>query len=171
LQDLEDIYELRIVLEGLASRLAAQRTTSSDIAYLGHLLQQMEMATDAGKIDIPTFLNAQFHQAIAEATRNKYLIELISRFHNSVQRLKYTTLAYPGRAQQALEEHRRLLEAIKRRDPKAAEQIAQEHIKRAKEIRIKIYHRKSMQEALSSRQVAGGENNLKLKSSKQGGDK
>jgi DNA-binding GntR family transcriptional regulator len=148
LQDLEDIYELRIVLEGLAARLAAQRASSSDITCLKHLIEQSQTAVDAGKIGIPAFLNAQFHQAIADATRNKHLIELIARFHNSVQRLKYTTLAYPGRVRQALEEHRRLLEAIERRDPKMAEQIAQEHVKHAKEVQIKVYHEKIMQRML-----------------------
>lgn len=149
LQDLEDIYELRIVLEGLAARLAAQRASSSDISYLKHLLQRLELALDEGKVDIPTFLNAQFHQAIAEATRNKYLIALISRFNNTLQRLKYATLAYPGRARKAFEEHQQLLEAVEQHNPEEAERIAQEHVRRAKEIQIKIYQERALHKALS----------------------
>lgn len=49
-----------------------------------------------------------------------------------------TTLSYPGRAREALEEHRALLDAIKRGDADRAEQLARQHMARAQMIRMRI---------------------------------
>ncbi len=138
-QDIEDIYVIRIALEGVAARLAAQRASLAEIEMLAQLNEQIAAATRRRDVQTLPALNKQFHEAIYRATRNKRLADLLNTMHDSVQRFKRSTLSNPKRADEALEEHRQILEAIRNRDPDRAEALARQHKEKAKLVRLAIY--------------------------------
>lgn len=139
LQDIEEIYSLRICLEGMAAGLAADMATDSDMSVLTRMQTQFERACEKDEVTQMTNVNAQFHDAICRAGKNQRLAELVNLFHDSVQRVGSTTLGYPGRCDEAIQEHRALLDAIRRRDAAAAKRIAEEHMQHAKRIRLAMH--------------------------------
>lgn len=143
LQEVEDIYALRICLEGMAAQLATRLASESAITVLEQLQAQIEMAQRQRNIEQVTILNAEFHDAICRAGKNHRLAGLVNLLHDSVQRVGSTTLAYPGRPEQATKEHRAILSAIKRRDAEVAKRLAEEHMEHAKRIRLAMFSESS----------------------------
>lgn len=142
-QDIEDIYMIRITLEGVAARLAAQRASGADIEMLKALNGQVADATRRRDVQRLTNLNQQFHEAIHRAARNAPLAELLNRLHYSVQRFKQSTLSIPERARDAHTEHVQLVEAIENRDAGRAEALARAHKEKAMRARLAMYHRQA----------------------------
>lgn len=133
LPDLEQLSEMRLALEGLCARLAAQRATDDDIAVL-EALRHEQASTPAEDSRRLFDLDHKFHQAVARAAHNKYLADSLERLFGLSQRLWY--LALPGQAKPGLgflpssvEKHLELVEAIETRDGDGAERIMREHVK------------------------------------------
>jgi DNA-binding GntR family transcriptional regulator len=131
--DLEQLSEMRLALEGLSARMAAQRATDDDIAVL-EALRQEQASTPAEDSRRLFDVDHKFHQAIAQAAHNKYLAASLERLFGLSQRLWY--LALPGQAKPGLgflpssvEKHLELVEAIKTGDADQAEHIMREHVR------------------------------------------
>lgn len=140
-EEIMEIYEVRIPLEGLAARLAAMNATPFHLAQLQALHDKLTSASHSNKPSVEHLaaLNVEFHRAICQAARNAFLLEFMSKIYYAVSRFRTTTFRYPGRLQEAVEEHAQLVEAIIARDQAKAEEISRKHMERAKEIRIEMY--------------------------------
>jgi len=131
-----EIYELRILLEGQAARAAAERATSLDINRLRAIHEQMEAAgpdDDQHRVR----LNRLFHEALWAASHNGTLVEVIDRLIAHLH--PQTTLRFPGRWDSILREHGELLAAITEHRADDAAAIATEHMTQAREIRLQLY--------------------------------
>lgn len=137
-EELLDLCVVRETLEGLAARLAARGITTSEVYFLEELCRDMERALQEQDLDELARLNAEFHAVIWRAARNRYLARELQRIWLLITRQPVTTLSYPGRAREALEEHRALLEALKQADADRAEHLARQHMARAQMIRMRI---------------------------------
>jgi DNA-binding GntR family transcriptional regulator len=125
--DLEQISEMRLSLESLCARLAAQRATPDDLVVLEALRQ--EQATIPPEDSHRLFaVDHRFHQAIARAAHNKYLARTLDYFFGLSQRLWYLALPHMGFLPDAVEKHLDLVEAIKSGDADHAEQIMRNHV-------------------------------------------
>jgi DNA-binding GntR family transcriptional regulator len=133
-----DLYVLREALEGLAASLAASRRTEIDLARLQMLNDLAQQAVRDADLTRASRVNAEFHFVIWRIAGNRPLLRAISGVHESVQRFPQNTLAYPGRLEESVGEHARLLDAIRERDHERAEQIAVEHVRRVRNIRIAL---------------------------------
>ena len=132
-----EIYELRILLEGQAARAAAERATSLDLNRLRAIHEQMS-ALPAGD---PTGvrLNRLFHEALWSASHNGTLVDIIDRLIAQLHSYPETTLRFPGRWETILAEHHELLTAIAEHRADDAAAIAAHHMTQAREIRLKLY--------------------------------
>jgi DNA-binding GntR family transcriptional regulator len=137
-EELLDLCVVRETLEGLAARLAAKGVTTSEVYFLEALCQDMERALERDDLHELARLNAEFHAVLWRAARNRFLAQELQRIWLLITRQPVTTLSYPGRAREALEEHRALLDAIRRGDADRAEQLARQHMARAQMIRMRI---------------------------------
>lgn len=133
-----DIYETRIALEGTAARLAAERRSSHDLMLLRRSLSRLELTTDDDVEGMVT-TNRQFHNAVWRASRNISLIDLLERLDLHLTRYPATTLSSPGRWARANEQHRALVGAIEARDSDTAEKVALEHFTEARDIRLSLF--------------------------------
>jgi DNA-binding GntR family transcriptional regulator len=125
--DLEQLSELRLTLEGLSARLAAQRATDDDIVVLQAL--RLEQASTPAEDSLRLFdLDHKFHQAIAQAAHNKYLADSLERLFGLSQRLWYLALPDLGFLPSSVEIHLQLVEAIERQDADRAEEIMRKHV-------------------------------------------
>jgi DNA-binding GntR family transcriptional regulator len=137
-EELLDLCVVRETLEGLAARLAAKGITTSEVYFLEALCQDTERALERDDLHELARLNAEFHAVLWRAARNRFLAQELQRIWLLITRQPVTTLSYPGRAREALEEHRALLDAIRRGDADRAEQLARQHMARAQMIRMRI---------------------------------
>ena len=81
-------------------------------------------------------LNRRFHQAIYEAAHNQYLLQTLNMLHDSLALLHNATFRVPSRRSDSDEEHHRIVVAIEKHDPGAAEEAAREHIRQAQRTRF-----------------------------------
>jgi len=137
-EEIEDVYAVRTALEGLAARMAAATMSHTEFIRLEHTQARLEAAAEAGGPEELASLNFSFHEVILRATHNSTLVSFMAQIHASLRRATQTTLAYPGRAAEALKEHRDLIDAIRRKDEAGAERIARQHIENAFSIRLML---------------------------------
>lgn len=131
LKDIADVFEIRRALEGLAAELAADRITEDELEKLERYLVIIAEQIEAGDLDKVVEIDTDFHTLLYQASRNQRLTQIINNLREQIQRFRTTSLAYPGRMKNALEEHRKIVEAISSRDGDQARRIAQEHIENA----------------------------------------
>lgn len=125
---IEEVYEVRRILELEIARLAAQRHDETDLAQMQESLQQRELARQTG--DAVAFLEADiaFHLAVATASKNAVLIEVYQTFVQSLRQALAKLIKNDnpvGRIEQA-QFHQQLLNAIAARDANAAAQSTEE---------------------------------------------
>ena len=131
-QGVTELYAMREVLEGAAAEFAARHATDAEIDNMASILEQSETADD------PVKMNLLFHEAIYGAAHNQHLIRTLQSITDTTYLLGRSTLQSPQRAQKAIVEHRQILDAIRRRDPEAANAAAKNHIRQAFLERLKM---------------------------------
>ena len=122
-----ELYETREALEGTAAHLAARYANPRDITALRGLLGD-EAAAQGDSASLLA-VNRAFHDALYAAAHNRFVLKSLQALHDSVTLLGPTTLTTPGRREQAQAEHRRIVEAIERRDAVVAEAEMRAHIR------------------------------------------
>jgi DNA-binding GntR family transcriptional regulator len=131
------IYELRVLLESEAAREAARDRRPADLVHLeGLLSRDRALAEPDDGTRIRT--NLEYHTAIWQATHNPVLIDLLERLTTHLVHVPHSTLSVGSRWQEALDEHGRLLEAIRDRNESGAGEIAAQHMTTARQIRLQL---------------------------------
>ena len=132
LDDLRSLFELREGLECMACRLAAERISDAELVALedrlrGHS-EQPEVA--AGLSYYQPGGDQDFHFGIARASHNPRLFRTLSDHIYDVMRpYRFRSSQTPGRAIEALKEHRAVVAALRSRDPAKAEAAMRAHIR------------------------------------------
>ena len=125
--DLEQLSELRLTLEGLSARLAAQRATEDDIVIL-EALRQEQASTPSEDRRRLFDIDHKFHRAVSRAAHNKYMADSLERLFGLSQRLWYLALPKLGFLPGSVEQHLDLVQAIKNGDGDEAERIMRAHV-------------------------------------------
>jgi DNA-binding GntR family transcriptional regulator len=125
--DLEQLSEIRVTLEGLSARLAAQRATEDDIVIL-ETLRQEQAGTPVEDKHRLFGIDHKFHQAIARAAHNKYLADSLERLFGLSQRMWYLALPQLAFLPDSVESHLGLVQAIEEGNGHQAEQIMRQHV-------------------------------------------
>lgn len=132
-QDIEDIYTIRMLIEGLAARWAAQKITEDELKELKEAVELEEFYTQKNDRDHLTKFDSQFHETLFKASKSKPLMHMLKTFHNFVQRSRVVSFGNPERAKEVLAEHKAILQAIIEGDGPKAESLTNEHVKKARE--------------------------------------
>lgn len=137
-EEILEIYSVRIVLEGLAARTAAESRSELDLAHLEERHLRM-VETDPEDAAAMATTNRLFHEAMWACSHNRTLVDLLVRLNSNLIRYPETTLSSPGRWETVLDDHRRLIDAIKTRDMETAGDLAEVHMAAARDIRLRSY--------------------------------
>ncbi len=133
LQVVTQLAELRLGVEGTAARLAAQRRSPAHLARLSRCLGIMAEAVRTGANGSEADL--EFHETIAEATGNEhyrlFMAYLRQTFAVAIETARSNSARRTGLSVAVQEEHRAIFDAIKARDPSAAEAAMGSHINNA----------------------------------------
>lgn len=142
--EVEEVYLVREVLDGLAVRLATERVTSDELARLRLINETMREGIRAGHTDVIVNANIAFHDAIYRIAGNQTLARHGRELRNFVRRFSSEAFVSPTRVDAVLRDHQRVLEAMERRDPVAAERAASEHLRTARAYVAQLHLRKAV---------------------------
>ncbi|MEM1270760.1 MAG: IclR family transcriptional regulator C-terminal domain-containing protein [Bacteroidota bacterium] len=126
--ELTSIWEIRAVLEGLACRMAAERLRPAHIAYLRTLITGASERATPNDASEYREADIEFHRYIARSIGDPSIDRLLHTYQTLSIALAQGFLRSP---KATLPEHLRILDALKRRDPQAAEQAMVEHLRNA----------------------------------------
>ena len=132
---INDMYEIRAHLEGLLTRRCAELATDEEIAHLMWLKEEWEAAAgpSGGGLNAIMQANRNIHQSIYLLARNQVGTELMDRHFGLLSSLRSIYGLSAKRIASAADEHRELLEAIRLRDGRRAEEAARRHCLAAKD--------------------------------------
>jgi len=125
-----NLVEVREILEPEIAALAATRITDEYIAAMQDAVNAMETALD----DVDTFVEADldFHLALAEATQNPIIPILMDSIIDLLREQRKRTGLTKGGLQRGQTHHKKILDAVTRRDAESARKAMQEHMKQVR---------------------------------------
>ncbi|RYG88807.1 GntR family transcriptional regulator [bacterium] len=128
-RQVDELYEVRLLLEPYAARCAAERMPEADVARLGELAASMQPGDSRTSYDRFAEQDAELHEMIAVGSGNRLIHEALGRLHTHLHifRLRFHSEV----TREAYAEHATLLQALARRDGPAAEAAMRAHIERS----------------------------------------
>jgi DNA-binding GntR family transcriptional regulator len=139
-EDLEEIYDLRMLLEGAAARRAATRIEPKDTERMAELCDLMDRATAAGDgqdLDRVAELNAEFHGIVRTAAASTRLVSML----NAVVQLPLVMRTFhrysPDDLARSSAHHRELVTALRAADGTWAESVMRAHVLAAKAVLLR----------------------------------
>jgi GntR family transcriptional repressor for pyruvate dehydrogenase complex len=123
---LNDIFEVRHLLEPQIAALAAERATPEDIQRAIEALEEQERQVARGETGVEG--DTAFHFAMAQATQNWALVKVVSTIADILRQSRDQSLQTPGRPQRSLASHRQILDVVRRNDREGAREAMQHHI-------------------------------------------
>lgn len=130
--ELNELYQIRESLEGLACRLAAERMSAADVQALRDVLRAHECdeAFQAGRGYYQQEGDFDFHYRIVQGSGNSMLIRMLcDELYQLARMYRIQYSATPNRPVQAFAEHHRILDAIAEGDGELAELLMRRHIR------------------------------------------
>lgn len=130
-KDVHDIYRIRSLLEGLCAKWATEHITDQQIEELEEIVLLSEFHLNKqgqGKAKQVSDLDGKFHKVLYEASNSRILEHVLSDFHKYVKMARTMSVGEKERAEKSIDEHRAILEAIRKKDANLAEQLANQHI-------------------------------------------
>ena len=124
----QDTFEVRRLLEGTAAARAAEVAARETVSRLRHLAPVPFVAGDALAAKRAEKANAEFHVAVAEASGNALLVDLVERCLGQVARFMAHGAKLPNLNARASQEHNEIVDAVERRDSAAARDAMERHL-------------------------------------------
>ena len=128
LDEAVEITEVRMVLEGLVAARAAMRVTDEQASELDEIGLLMRRAVSSGEFRRYSDLNQRLHGLIRDIAGHRTAEGIIETLRGQLVRHQFMLSLHPGRPATSLPQHERIIEAIRERDPKGAEDAMREHI-------------------------------------------
>jgi len=124
------LLEVREALEAKVAALAAQRASEAELAEMQGIMEEVWQLLEKGALsaDVAYALDVRFHQALARASGNPFLMRLSISVGGAMEADRRATMAIPNRARASAEDHQAILDAVKRRDPEGARDAMIRHI-------------------------------------------
>ena len=132
-KDLIDVLEIRATLEGLAASLATERRSDDDVVELEKLAKEFETCVREADVEGVLKKDVDFHEKIFLMANNKKLYQLITSLWEQVHRFRVTYVSNYDASLSLVDEHNRILEAIKAGDTELAKKYATEQIELAEQ--------------------------------------
>ena len=128
-EELEEVFEMRRVLEPFGARMAAERRTEAHLAELRELMAAGNEAIRARDLPETARFNSRFHIVVAQACGNTLLAETLQSLQARIRRY-YAAIDW-ARRRKSFAEHREIYEAIRTRDGDRAARITTDHVANA----------------------------------------
>jgi DNA-binding GntR family transcriptional regulator len=131
--EVEELFELRAILEGYALRIISERISKEDLERLNGFIERAENALKRERIEEVFKWNTKFHDTLhGIVVEKKRLHRLLVNIRKYVLRYRRDTLQYPDGGKRTVDGHRKILLALRLKDPDLCERMMREHIQEAK---------------------------------------
>jgi DNA-binding GntR family transcriptional regulator len=132
-EDIEQTFGIRSVLEAYAARLAAENYQGTDLAPLEEKMDEFKKCLETKDADQLQKINTQFHDLLYSLSKSPKLIKMINQLRAQISRFRQIILKQEEYAHKSNDDHAKMIEAIKKRDGKKAEQLVRQHIIKGKD--------------------------------------
>jgi len=132
---LTELLEVRKMIEPPLAARAATLASAEEVARLEEIFARQQARAARGEATIGE--DSEFHYTIATAARNRVALKVVDVLMDLLQESRERSLQVPGRLQKSLQGHRRILDAITRRDARAAEAAMQRHLGEIEDILLR----------------------------------
>lgn len=126
--DLDQIFPVMALLEGRAAFEAAAKANVADFARLEKVHAELERHAANGDANRFFEANDEFHTAVQDIANNRWLRQLIEDARKVIKLTRRQSLEAEGRIDQSLQEHRKVMAAIKKRDSNEAARAMHDHL-------------------------------------------
>ncbi len=126
-EDVEEIFFLRVKLEAIAADLVVKNITRIEVQHLKKLSRELEKHLRE-RTDRMIEKDNEFHRALFQASRNKYLNEMIDYLSTKAHIVKFNAWSMPDRIEHSRLEHKAMIEALERRNAEAFEKLVVDHL-------------------------------------------
>ncbi|HYL11962.1 MAG TPA: FadR/GntR family transcriptional regulator [Terriglobales bacterium] len=127
-----ELLDFRKMLEPPLAARAAKRASAEEIAEMEEILKRQDQKVRQGDVAIEE--DSDFHYSVALASENTVVLRVLDIVMDLLRETRERSLQVEGRPQKSLAGHRRIVAAIKRHDPDAAENAMRRHIQDVEEI-------------------------------------
>ena len=131
-EDILDIYDIRIKIEGEVAKRCAENITESELNKMREAVELQEFYTLKNYADKLKGTDSVFHDLIYQNSGSDIYQSILSTLHRKVQLCRKTSFSGSERANEAVKEHREILTAIENRDGELAKELMTRHVKNAK---------------------------------------
>lgn len=133
--DLQETYDIRVLLESMAVGLAARNIDDDDATHLRSILERYATAS---RDDDPVArdLHGELHMGMYRLSRSVWLMRLIPMLWDNSERYRRLSLPVRGTVDERIAEHRAILDACAARDPAAAEAALEHHLSQTFQVAI-----------------------------------
>ncbi len=128
-----EIIDIRLVNECYCARLAAERASENDIGALDQILARAKLFGARRNIEQMMLLDREFHLRLARVGGNALFEDLLRNLIERSMRFWHISLNAPGHLEGVGDEHCAILDALRQREPDAAERAMRTHIKSFRE--------------------------------------
>lgn len=132
-QDVDELYECRTALEVLAAQLACRRGRVREHDEMERCLAGMEEAYRRGDASAVRELDTRFHDLLVAAAGSRTLAELMEHIHYRIAQLRNMARDLRLDGATVLDQHRRILEAVRAGNALAAGNVVREHLEMVRE--------------------------------------
>jgi len=138
-EDVEDLYECRAFMEGLAAAHAARHITAEQLEEMEGLHRRMNEIVGSVGIKEYRELNRRFHEIVIGASRRSYLLRTLVQLWSAFPSMLWSNIAAtafgssPQREEADTVEHEAIIAALRSRDSEAARKITRQHIEAARD--------------------------------------
>lgn len=132
-EDINEIFDLRAVLESFAARRAAEKITPGAINLLTRHNEAFQRAVENEKSDQLAALNTEFHEALYSLADNQRLRRIIGELRDHFYRYRVVLLQLQDMAQASYNDHKEMIQAMEARDIEKTEKLVRAHILKGKE--------------------------------------
>lgn len=127
-KDIHDIYIIRSLLEGLCAKWAAENITEEQMKAMEESVDLSEFHLHKGNVEQFIEQDSRFHEIMYQASGSKVLEDLLTDYHQYIKPVREASIAAKNRSGHTNIEHRNIMLAIKEKDGRRAEKLANQHI-------------------------------------------
>jgi DNA-binding GntR family transcriptional regulator len=139
--DIEETFGIRAVLEGYAARLAAIKHHKKELAPLEKKIEEFEKYLAQKQQAELTRINTEFHDLLYALSKSPKLVHMINGLRDQIFRFRQMILKKSRMAKISNEDHKQMLEFIRKRDADGVEALVRGHIIRGQEMVLEAYDR------------------------------
>ncbi len=126
--ELDEIFPVMAVLEGLCARESVRNCTPDDMSNLEKIHAELEHHAHNNDIDAYYEQNFLFHTAVQNLSANRWLQRITTDLRKIMRLARHHQLTVPGRLQSSINEHERIMDAFRNKDGELADKLMQDHL-------------------------------------------